>query len=220
MDNSSATITNTAITGNFADGGGLYLWNSSPSIRDTIIAFNWSGVREYGTSGAATLRYNCVYGNTAYDYSGTSDPTGTDGNISADPLFVRDPDPGPDGLWGTADDDFGDLRLKAGSPCINAGDPGFVASPGETDLDSHARVLCGQVDMGAHEFGIGDYDCNQTVDLADLSAWDECQTGPRYPPLSPLGKGGGSGCEAFDFDSDGDVDLGDFAGFQRVFAGQ
>ena len=77
-------------------------------------------------------------------------------------------------------DDFGDLRLKAGSPCINAGDPGFVASPGETDLDSHARVLCGQVDMGAHEFGIGDYDCNQTVDLAELSAWDEWQTGPRY----------------------------------------
>jgi len=141
-------------------------------------------------------------------------------NIYVDPMFVRPPDPGPDGMWDGVDDDYGDLRLRAGSPCIDAGDPLFVAQPGETDLDGHARVLCEHVDMGAYEFGIGDHDCNDVVNLVDVGAWDVCQTGPLDPPSSPLVKGGGSGCEAFDFDGDGDVDLRDFAGFQQVFAGQ
>lgn len=79
------------------------------------------------------------------------------------------------------DDDYGDLRLQAGSPCIDVGDPAFVAQPGETDLEGHARVLCGRVDMGAHEFGIGDYDCNQTVYLTDFAAWPGCMTDPLGP---------------------------------------
>ena len=124
-------------------------------------------------------------------------------------MFVRPPDPGPDGTWDGEDDDYGDLRLQAGSPCINAGDPGFVAQPGETDLEGHARVLCGRVDMGAYEFGIGDYDCDHTVNLNDFSAWASCMNGPHSGPYAP-------GCESFDFDGDGDVDLLDFAAFQRV----
>ena len=58
-------------------------------------------------------------------------------------MFVRPPDSGPDGAWDGVDDDYGDLRLQGGSPCINAGDPDFTPQPGETDLDGHARVLCG-----------------------------------------------------------------------------
>jgi hypothetical protein len=131
------------------------------------------------------------------------------GNIDLDPMFVRPPDPGPDGTWDGVDDDYGDLRLQAGSPCIDAGDPGFVAQPGETDLEGHARVLCGQVDMGAYEFGIGDYDCDQTVDLTDFANWSACMTGPQSGPFDP-------GCEAFDFNADGVVDLLDFATFQRI----
>jgi hypothetical protein len=133
-------------------------------------------------------------------------------------MFVRSPDPGPDGTWDGVDDDYGDLRLRGGSPCIDAGDPGFVAQPGETDLDGQARVLCGRVDMGAYESGIGDYDCNQTVDLTDLAAWASCVTGPQNgasgdaPYASP--------CSAFDMNADGDVDLSDFAILQCVFAGR
>jgi hypothetical protein len=55
-------------------------------------------------------------------------------NIDDDPMFVRDPNAGADG-WGAGDnDDFGDLHLLPGSPCIDAGDNTMV--PADThDLD-------------------------------------------------------------------------------------
>ena len=104
----------------------------------------------------------------------------------------------------------GNYRLQPGSSCVNAGDPAFEPQPGETDLDGHARVLCDRVDMGAYEFGIGDFNCVRSVDLNDFAGWAVCTTGPN----------GGScveGCEAFDFESDGDVDLLDFAAFTTIF---
>jgi hypothetical protein len=94
------------------------------------------------------------------------------GNSGADPRFV-DAD-GPDDIAGTEDDD---LRLSPGSPAINAGDPD-PSHLTPMDLDGHARVLCGRVDIGAYESGIGDYDCDEGVDLADFSNWEECMTGP------------------------------------------
>ena len=67
--------------------------------------------------------------------------------------------------------------------------------------------------MGAYEFGIGDYDFDQGVDLTDFAAWSSCMTGPSTAdtavPHDP--------CVAFDFDGDGDVDLLDFGGFQAIF---
>jgi hypothetical protein len=56
----------------------------------------------------------------------------------------------------------------------------------------------------------GDYDGDGQVDLYDFAHWDDCMTGPdmgSYP----------AGCEVFDFNIDGDVDLADFAVFTRVF---
>ena len=155
------------------------------------------------------------------------------GNIDADPSFVRLPDDGGDG-WGddsntpgtdeSAHDDFGDLRLSPGSPCVNAGNPDFVERP-YTDLDGHARVLCGQVDMGAYEFGIGDHDCNQTINLTDLSALSTCATNPLGDTESSNFASGKRAdgtrnaipdCSSFDFDADGAIDLRDFAHFLLV----
>ncbi|MCP4249036.1 MAG: hypothetical protein GY778_18485, partial [bacterium] len=113
------------------------------------------------------------------------------GNIAGDPLLD-------------------DLRLQVGSPCIDAGDPADQPA-GETDLDGHARVLCGRVDMGANEFGIGDFDCDQSVDGSDFSHWGDCMTGPSHGPYD-------AGCQSFDYEFDGDVDLDDFALFQAAFA--
>jgi hypothetical protein len=50
------------------------------------------------------------------DYSMMADPTGVDGNLSADPGFVD-----PAGC---------DLHLDPGSPCIDAGDPGLTDPDG------------------------------------------------------------------------------------------
>jgi len=216
------------------------LYYSSPTIVNTIVAFNSSGIHaNLEEPDTPTLRYNCVSGNTTYDYGGLEDPTGTDGNISLEPLLVRNPDDGGDG-WGddpdTPDvdegfnDDFGDLRLSPDSPCIDAGDvealpadspdldsDGNTAEPISIDLDGHARVLCGGVDMGAYESGIGDYQCDGDVDLDDFGVWEACMTGPA---VGPGDEPYPAGCVAFDFELDGDVDQVDAAAWQRTFIGE
>lgn len=84
------------------------------------------------------------------------------GNLSGDPLFVRSPNDGGDG-WGGgpdsyANNDYGDLHLQTGSPCIDAGDNRFIGNCG-LDLDGSLRVVDGDengvsdVDIGVFEFG-------------------------------------------------------------------
>jgi hypothetical protein len=45
-----------------------------------------------------------------------------------------------------------DYHLLPSSPCINTGDPNYVAAPNETDLDGYMRVVDGRIDMGAYEY--------------------------------------------------------------------
>jgi hypothetical protein len=145
----------------------------------------------------------------------------SDGTIAEEPLVVRVPDGGADGFGDdlatpdvdeAANDDYGDLRLLPISPGVNAGDPDLVLAEGQTDRDGHPRILCGRVDMGAYETGIGDFDCNGSADLSDFSSWDSCMAGP--------GGAYAFGCEAFDFDGDLDVDLKDYLEFTYGIAPQ
>jgi outer membrane protein assembly factor BamB len=72
--------------------------------------------------------------------------------IDDDPMFVREPNDGGDG-WGVGNnDDFGDLHLQFGSPCINAGHPFFSPEPNSVDIDGDTRIFDGCVDIGADEF--------------------------------------------------------------------
>jgi|GEM_PF-3553566 len=61
-------------------------------------------------------------------------------NSDDDPLFVRLPDPGGDGLWDGVNDDYGDLRLMAGSPALDAGNNDAV-SDDATDVDCDGNVF-------------------------------------------------------------------------------
>ncbi len=238
--NSSPAVTSCLFSGNTAYwGGGVSNVDSDPTIANCTFGRNVAytvGSGLYNCNGSPIVS-NCLFrdeGPTEIGNFGTSVPAigfsdvqgglpvgalDDGGNFNLDPMFLRPPNPGPDGYWNGVNDDYGDLRLQAGSPCINAGDPAFVPQAGETDLEGHARVLCGRVDIGAYEFGIGDYDCNQMVDLTDFSQWPECMSGPgatavsAVPQLSELT----AGCESFDFDGDADVDLLDLAAFQTVF---
>ncbi len=200
----SPTLVSCAFVGNSGNfnGGGMSNTGSSPTLTNCIL---WSNSDTGGMGESAQIlgpspivTYSCIQG---------LDALAGDGNIGDDPVFMRSPDLGLDGVWGTEDDDYGDLRLTAGSPAIDGGDPSVSLQPGETDLDGHARVLCGRVDMGAYEFGIGDFDCDSSVDLDDYALWAECLTGVDGGPYA-------DGCEAFDFDFDLHVDLIDFAAFQ------
>ena len=225
--NSSGTVSHNLIIDNetYDRGGGIYLrGNSNVEIGFCTIVDNAAGTPDYGpfagggiyvSSSSETLIHHCIiWGNTAgegeqihVDEPGVATVSYCDvqggwpgeGMLDDDPLFV--------------DPENEDFHLSAASPCIDTGDPDFVPQPDETDLDGHARMLCDRVDMGAYEFGIGDYTCDRVVDLTDFASWPACMTGPDAGPY-------GEGCEAFDFDYDGDVDLFDFAEFQAAFTGE
>ena len=68
------------------------------------------------------------------------------GNIDADPRFVQ-----PGSVDGSENYANGDYHLLAESPCIDTGDPAFVAEPDETDIDGDPRVLGANLDIGADE---------------------------------------------------------------------
>ncbi len=240
---SSATIANNVVSENRAsiDGGAIYCYAQSPRsvlITNTVIVFNSSGVFRTGLA-TLSLRHNCTFGNSAYNFFGVIDPTGTSGNISADPLFARAASPGPDGQWNTSDDDYGNLRLQPASPCIDAGDntavpvdtadldgdgsttepipldiagnPRFADDPLVTDTGLGTPPI---VDMGTYEHvptAPADFDNDGDVDGDDLSAFAACGSGPGVPAPTA--------CRAKDLDRDGDVDQTDFGLFQRCLSG-
>jgi len=123
--------------------------------------------------------------------------------LNADPLFVRVP--------GTSDD-YGDLHLRDGSPCVDTGDNALVPADttdldgdGNTteklplDLDGNPRLVnekgeCGdepRVNMGAYEAA----DCNRTgqTDACDIS---------RSTSLDRNTNGVPDECELVDCDGD------------------
>lgn len=66
---------------------------------------------------------------------------------------------------------------------------------------------------GGFWFGLayGDCDADADVDLDNFSKFADCLSGP--------GGGLGPGCECFDADGNGDIDLTDVAAFQLAFTG-
>ena len=81
---------------------------------------------------------------TAVDY----DPlyTTVEGLMDADPQFVLD------GLF-TETGKYvpGDWHIQKGSPCINKGNPAYVAAAGEKDIDGETRIMNGRIEIGVDE---------------------------------------------------------------------
>jgi len=109
----SAIVVGNTVAGNYAGSGGAGFHNTgcAPAFDNNLAAFNTGGVSFANgfsvNSTAATFGCNDAYGNEGADYSGTTDPTGSNGNISEDPLFC--------------DAAAGDYGLTEGSPCIDGG---------------------------------------------------------------------------------------------------
>ncbi len=214
--NSSPTIRNCTLSGNVADNGGGIMIDNYNS--DAIIISNCTIVNNsasYGGGGLCGYHFiinnSIVWGNSAawsdpqlliYDsatlrYSDIQGGWSGIGNIDADPLFVNAAG--------------GNYHLSSGSPCIDAGDPNFIPSPGETDIDGQPRVMDGNydgvahVDIGADEFNntdvCGDLDEDGDVDYDDyviiLHAMGHSVGQPEYV------------AEA-DYDHDGAVSLIDY----------
>jgi hypothetical protein len=148
----AALVNNTITDGPAATGGstGIVVANALNSavviVNNVIVATN-----------AATNAFYCVfndiqnptgfYNNDIFSTKGPAyggictDQTGTHGNISASPTFVAS----------------GNVRLKGGSPAIDAGSNTAPNLP-STDLSGNPRIVNGNggptaiVDMGAYEF--------------------------------------------------------------------
>ena len=133
--------------------GVLYrMHKSTPLITGNIITGFKEGIYfTYDSSydeRIAQIRYNNLWDNTFNTwidaYRSEFELVGLGGNISADPVFI--------------DRGVRDFRLVGGSPCIDGGDPEFVAGEGETDFAGKERVVDGDfdgaavVDMGAFEY--------------------------------------------------------------------
>jgi hypothetical protein len=223
-EGASPTLTNCTFRDNSAwFGGGVYNLGPGPMLTNCVL---WSNHDGSGTGesaqihgGSPTVTFTCIQGLDSY--------TGN-GNIGDDPLLV-DPD-GPDDISGTDDDD---LRLLAGSPCIDAGDD-MAVLPDTFDLDGDGDTVertpldlggnlrftndcltddtgvrdppdyVNVVDMGAYEYQPNDRDNDGDVDLRDLADFVVCFTGDVGGALA-------SECRNFDADCDGDLDLNEFA---------
>ena len=218
----SATLTNCAFCANDADyGGGMYSSDTIADVEPTLsncifwgnsdLSGNDEGAQISG--GDPTVTFSCIQ-----ELSTWSDPA--DHNIGTDPndypLFVRDPNDGGDG-WGddpgtstdeNANDDYGDLHLKPGSPCIDIGNNNADTNTStleidplpENDLDGFDRIIDGNcddnpiVDMGAYEFNysfMGSFDGDCDVDLFDFAifsaAWVTAPGDPTWNGLCDIG---------------------------------
>ncbi|HBO42963.1 MAG TPA: hypothetical protein DD670_03320, partial [Planctomycetaceae bacterium] len=157
----AAILTNTTIAGNrttgSAGGGGIYIYNGTVTATNSIVALN-----------TASSSPN-VLGSLAAESSHNL--------VGGDPGFVRDPGPGDDGVWGTADDVAGNFRLRIGSPAVNAGSNALAVdaqgNPLTTDLDGKPRIIYATVDRGAYEFRLmadANYDGKVDVDDSKILA--------------------------------------------------
>lgn len=158
------SLVNCTFTGNRArnGGGGLYAYldyhYTNPILTNCIL---WGDTPDEISSDSTNFLANVTYSNIEGGWPGT-------GNIDADPCFVLPGYQDANGMWID-----GDYYLLPGSPCINAGDPNYIAEPSAgtiptvyhfnpddpgyiavssvKDLDGEPRVISGRVDMGASE---------------------------------------------------------------------
>jgi hypothetical protein len=156
----SPTLSGCTFSSNWAAAGGAMYDDemSSPRVANCII---WSSGQSpiFDNSSAAVITCSDIQGGCAGI-----------GNINTDPMFVRSPWTGPDGLFGTADDDY-DLHLRYGSPALDVGSNAAIPLGVTTDLAGNARIQDDVVDIGAYEGAVCSLvSRNIYVDLAAVGA--------------------------------------------------
>jgi hypothetical protein len=155
LDGSGALVVNSVFSRNIAtatpggDIGVLQTVHGEPLVINCTFSGNIGAGLANVDYAALTVRNSIIWGNSEGSIQGGASVAYSDveggwsggGNIDADPLFVQ---PGTD-----------NVRLSAGSPCVNAGDNGSVPPDITTDIDGNPRIIGGVVDMGAYE---GEFD--------------------------------------------------------------
>ncbi len=153
---SMPTLMNCTFWSNTAskNGGGMYNYGSTLTLMNCTFSNNTA---EYGliiyNNRSIFFATNCImletstldisdgYGSSKATYSCLRSCWSGEGNIDEEPLFV--------------DAANGDLRLLAGSPCI---DMGTLEGVPDVDIDGVPRPQGTGVDMGAYEYIPGEYE--------------------------------------------------------------
>lgn len=99
----------------------LFAYNSNVLFTESVTNIQWLN--------------NCTISANKFTYTGITNQTGLNGNISADPLFVQPPQP----------------FLMSNSPCIDVGTSAMV-DDGELDWAGNPRMAGAGVDIGAIEY--------------------------------------------------------------------
>jgi hypothetical protein len=221
----------TAYGGNDSSGGGIWSEADTLTIRQCTLSQNLAGVAggavfSHGYCNAVIYN-SIIWGNIpagsqiafydmtlAYCDIAGGVPVGAidrGGNIATAPQFVDPPS--------------GDFHLLGGSPCVDAGDPAFVAVAGETDLDGQLRTWPGsagqplRVDIGVDEYGSyagADVNCDDLVNVFDIDPFILALTDPvGYAAAYP-------GCDlrTADLNYDGSVNAFDIDPFVAALTGQ
>jgi len=176
------TITNCLFIDNSANArsGGIESSYGTLTMTNCILWGNTDGrgmgesaqiSRDYGAR-PGIINYCCIQGWTG-TYGGI-------GNIGDYPLFI--------------DPDNEDYHLLPDSPCIDAGDPNYVAAPNETDLDGNPRIIGGRIDMGAYEYGRSIFVDADATGSNDGSSWvdaftelrDALSVAAAYPDVNEI----------------------------------
>jgi len=208
ISSSGGSITNCEFAWNSSAVGGavrngpfgLLRMTNCTLTRNAAPAGMGGAISATGVSGGLMLRNSIVWDNTGGQIAGAASLldvefndimgglAGEPNNIDADPLMHRVPGAGDDGVWGTPDDDTGDLTLGAGSACVDAGNNSSVPAGTLVDLAGSPRFVddpCVDdtglgvapiVDMGAYEFQgkscvpcPADFNGDGTVNSTDVS---------------------------------------------------
>ncbi len=130
IENNTIAYNKAIASPGWAAGANLFMRGATVTIRNNIIAFGNEGGGLYVFSGTPTLSRNDVFANGGGNYVGVADPTGSEGNLSVDPLFVLASDgnyhlSSRKGHFTTG----GWVADAMHSPCIDAGPALAAGSP-------------------------------------------------------------------------------------------
>lgn len=143
---------------------------ASLALTNSILAYATAGSGISAAADAAvTLGWLDLYANAGGATSGgLADPTGANGNLAVDPMFVAF---AQDGAW--ADD----LHLAGGSPLVDAGDPSVLDADGSvSDIGAFggprgAEWAAFDGDRDGYDVGA---DCDDGDPATHPDAWDGC----------------------------------------------
>ena len=152
--NSSAKFVNCTISGNYGGvfGAGFYSDESHVVIANSILWDN-SPFEILTTLSGDTTPPDVSYSNVAMLLLGmgnlNEDPQFIQPGYWADPLQLQNPLSPSDlsAVWME-----GDYHIQVLSPCVDSGDPNYLADANDLDCDGEPRILNGRIDIGVDEF--------------------------------------------------------------------